>query len=366
MYLTAWLVTAILPTLVSQLAGDEVVVFYPTCAHLSDDGRNWTIPVHGVVYEPERDSLRRSLAVALMRRAVAVEDGTPEAAIFDRRVGLFLVDHERGKEISIRLGTGEHPIGRSRASGHFFGELQLPVGDAARLLRGRQTPGNWISFQAVTRENDHRRFVGRAQLIESRGLSVISDIDDTIKDSQVGDRKALLQNTFVRDFRPVPGMAELYRGWARQGVVFHYVSGSPWQLYLPLSEFLEKEGFPAGSMHLKQFRLKDPTAFSLLASQEETKLGAIEPILTAFPHRRFVLVGDSGEQDPEIYGKIARKYGQQIAAILIRNVTGEAAQGERLRRALEGIEPRRWQLFRWPEQLREVPHRLSQPQEAAG
>jgi hypothetical protein len=55
----------------------------------------------------------------------------------------------------------------------------------------------------------------------------------------------------------------------------------------------------------------------------------------------------------------------QIAAILIRNVTGEAAQGERLRRAVEGIEWRRWQLFRRPEQLRELSQRLSQPREAA-
>jgi phosphatidate phosphatase APP1 len=148
--------------------------------------------------------------------------------------------------------------------------------------------------------------------------------------------------------------------------VFHYVSGSPWQLYLPLATFLQKEGFPAGSFHLKLFRLTDSTAFSLLSSQEATKLAAIEPILAAFPGRRFVLVGDSGEQDPEIYGKIARKYGRQIAAILIRNVTDEDANGARFRRALEGIQRQRWRLFRRPEELQGLLGKLSQLQEAAG
>ncbi|MHC4178753.1 MAG: phosphatidate phosphatase App1 family protein, partial [Planctomycetota bacterium] len=340
-------------------------VFYPTSAHLDEGGKTWTVPVHGIIYEPEEGSIKRSAAVGAIRRAVRVEAGTPESTMFDRRIRRFLVDNERGKKVSIRLGSRDYVVGRSRANGHFFGELQLSVAEAQRLLGGREAEANWISFRALVRNDDQRRFGGRAHLIGPSGLSVISDVDDTIKHSQVGDRKAMLRNTFLRDFSPVPGMPELYQEWARQGVVFHYVSGSPWQLYLPLSEFLRAEGFPAGSFHLKHFRLKDSTAFSLLASQEKTKLGAIEPILAAFPGRRFILVGDSGEQDPEIYGKIAREHGRQIAAILIRNVTDEAADGERFGRAFERIQPQRWRLFGRPEQLDGLPGTLSESQEAA-
>lgn len=356
---------AVLPVLASEIKSDEVVVFYPTYAHWAEGGKTWTILVHGVIFEPEEDSVKRALAVAALRRRIGVRRGTPESAIFDRRVRLFLVDHERGKDIWIRLGPRVCRVGRSRPNGHFSARLQLGAADVDRLLASRQAQGDWISFRAVTRRGDNRRFVGRVQLIGGLGLSVISDIDDTIKHTQVGDRRAMLRNTLLCDFRAVSGMAELYRRWAAQGVVFHYVSGSPWQLYRPLSDFFRSEGFPAGSFHLKHFRLTDATAFNLLRSQEKTKLGAIEPILAAFPHRRFVLVGDSGEQDPEIYGRVARRHGEQIAAILIRNVTGEAADGERFRRAFEGVGQQRWELFRRPEELEGLLGKLNQSQETA-
>jgi len=67
------------------------------------------------------------------------------------------------------------------------------------------------------------------------------------------------------------------------------------------------------------------------------------------------LIGDSGEQDPEIFGKIAREHPNRIVAIFIRNVTGEEADGERFRTALEGIARERWNLFRRPEELESVP-----------
>ena len=345
---------AVLSMLSSEITTKEVVVFYPTYSYLAEDGKTWTVPVHGIVYQPEQRSLKRRLVVAAFRRALGVRQGTREAAIFDRRIWLFLVDNERRKDISIRLGPRVCSVGRSRANGHFSARLRLRPDEADRLLESPQAEGNWIWFRALTRQDDGRRFTGRTQLIGRCGLSVISDIDDTIKHTQIGDRKAMLANTFTREFKAVPGMAEIYGRWAGQGAVFHYVSGSPWQLYLPLSELFRREGFPAGSFHLKQFRLKDPTALNLLLSQEETKFRAIEPILAAYPRRQFVLVGDSGEQDPEIYGKIARKHGERIAAILIRNVTEEAAGSDRFRRAFERIERRRWRLFCRPEELRQV------------
>ena len=96
------------------------------------------------------------------------------------------------------------------------------------------------------------------QLIDERGVSVITDIDDTIKITAVTNRRELLMNTFLREFRAVSGMAELYRRWATGGAAFHYVSSSPWQLFSVLSEYTETEAFPAGSMHLRSFRLRRP------------------------------------------------------------------------------------------------------------
>src|SRR5262249_18285644 len=153
------------------------------------------------------------------------------------------------------------------------------------------------------------------------------------KVSEVCDHRALLANTFLREFRPVPGIAELYRGWAAGGAVFHYVSASPWQLYAPLSEFLRRHDFPPGTFHLKSFRARVTGLRKLLANPEKAKRRAIGAVLEAFPRRRFVLVGDSGERDPEMYAGLARDYPGRVARVLIRDVTGRGPGAERFREA---------------------------------
>lgn len=344
----------VLAPVTSRIKPDEKSVFFPGCAHLDVDRNTWTVPIHGVIFEPSEDSVRRNLAVAALRGWLDIQPDTPEARTFDRRARLFMVDHERGKRVSVRIGQRRYELGPSGANGHFRGTVQLAAADARRLLQQQQASDGWISFQAITPSDDQRRFTGRVQLIGRWGWSLISDVDDTIKVTEVRDRKAMLANTFLREFKPVAGMAELYRDLARRGVVFHYVSGSPWQLYGPLADFRRTQGFPEGSFHLKHFRLTDSSVLNLLGSQQGHKLAAIEPILAAFPGRRFILIGDSGEQDPEIYGKIARRHGDQIAAICIRNVTGESAEGKRFQDAFEGIQPYRWTLFHRPEELRQL------------
>jgi phosphatidate phosphatase APP1 len=145
-----------------------------------------------------------------------------------------------------------------------------------------------------------------------------------------------------------PGMPELYRGWAGENVRFHYVSASPWQLYQPLAEFLAARKFPAGTFHMKLFRLKDRTALNLFGAQEDYKRGVIEPLLKRFPHDRFVLVGDTGEQDPKIYAGLARDY-PQVSRILIRSVAGETAAD--YRQTFAGLAADRWQVFRDPAEV---------------
>lgn len=64
----------------------------------------------------------------------------------------------------------------------------------------------------------------------AQGISVISDIDDTVKISNVLSKRLLLKHTFYSYFKPVEGMNELYQKWSEQQCQFHYVSASPWQL----------------------------------------------------------------------------------------------------------------------------------------
>lgn len=334
----------------SDISADEEVVFYPTYGRFDEESEAWTIPIHGIIYEPEHDSRRRNAMLASIRKSLQMDGEDLQSQYLDRRLRLFLVDNERGQEVFVRIGDSVFEAGTSGPNGHFRNTLSLAADDVERLAE-KESEAEWLTFWAVTRSSDERSFAGRVQLIKPRGLSVISDLDDTIKDSQVGNRKVLIANTFLRRFKPVAGMSELYRQCADQEMVFHYVSGSPWQLYLPLADFLEVEKFPKGSFHLKHFRLKDRSMVTMLQSQEAHKLAAIEPILEAYPERQFILIGDSGEQDPEIYAKVATKYGGQVVAIFIRNVTNEASDSLRFSAVREQLGDVQFQLFDEPSSL---------------
>ncbi|MHB8862550.1 MAG: phosphatase domain-containing protein [Pirellulaceae bacterium] len=335
----------------SDISADEEVVFFTTAAHFDAPNNQWIVPIHGIIYELEADSAQRAFFASAIRRTANVPVGSPEAQRLDQRLRLFLVDNERGQRISIHLGQERYAVGISGPNGHFRAEVRMPATGQEASSPDRERADRFIAFSAVTRASDLRSFSGCAQLVSPRGFSIISDIDDTIKHTQVHDRRAMLANTFLKEFQAVPGMADLYRRWAQQGCVFHYVSGSPWQLYLPLVEFLRTQQFPEGSVNLKPFRLKDPSTANLLRSPRATKIRAIERLLTAFPQRRFVLIGDSGEQDPEIYAELARTYRQQIVAVFIRNVTAEQPDGERYRALEPALESVQFHLFERAEEL---------------
>ncbi len=228
----------------------------------------------------------------------------------------------------------------SRRDGGIDAVVLLPPGTIAR------DGGPAIEFELAA---GARRFAGRAIVNGPEGLSIVSDIDDTIKHTQVRDRRQMLLNTFARPFAAVPGMAPWYFQIAQvaqreQPVAFHYVSSAPWALTSALEGFLGAQAFPAGSLHLRAFSLR-PQALMSKGASSAHKHATIERLLSEQPRRRFVLVGDSGEQDPEIYGAITQRHPTRIAAILVRDVTADAADGARYRRAFEGVARERWSLF---------------------
>jgi len=149
-------------------------------------------------------------------------------------------------------------------------------------------------------------------------------------------------------------MADVYRQWAEQGAAFHYVSASPWQLYPSLRGFVEQADYPPGSFFLRQFRLKDSSFWEFMQSSEQYKRDTIQAILRSFPGRRFILVGDAGERDPEIYGAVARDFPEQILHVYIRDVGRVADDHPRLREAFHGVQPERWTFFRHPLNLKRL------------
>ena len=330
----------------SKIKSDERVVFFPTAARLTDDGRSWIVPIHGWIFEPEEDDLLRNAGLDQFCDALGLERKQAGGAMFEKRARLFLVDNERGKRTGILVGNQTYTLDASQPDGHFTGAITISTESVNQLA----TEGR-LAFRAVTRPDDRREFHGVVQLVRPTGMSVISDIDDTIKVTEVRDKKKLINNTFFQPFRAVDGMAATYREWADSGAQFHFVSSSPWQLYEPLSQFMRDAGFPEATFHLKRFRIKDRSFLKLFADPLKTKEQVIAPILETYPKRHFVLVGDSGEKDPEVYGVMARKYSQQIQRVYIRDVTGESADATRYRDAFKDVPAEKWRVFDDPQTL---------------
>ena len=306
----------------SSIKRDEEVLFFTTAAHRS--GANWVAPVHGWIFEPEKDSMLRGALVESLRGALQVKKS--QESIFRRRLQWFLVDNERGKKITIKVGGVEQTLSKSKADGHFRGTVQIPAtAPGAR-------PGQSLRIRAKTRSGDGRNFEGSVMLVDEEGLSIISDIDDTIKVTGAYDRRLTLERTFLQSFKAIPGMAAAYRAWSNEGAAFHYLSASPWHLADPLGRFMRRSAFPKGSLHLRDFRLKSNSRWNLLKSSEDYKLKAIEQLLAQFPKRTFLLIGDTGERDPEVYSAIATRHPKQIQGILLHLVRPRDMPEERRRR----------------------------------
>jgi phosphatidate phosphatase APP1 len=97
---------------------------------------------------------------------------------------------------------------------------------------------------------------------------------------------------------------------------------------------------------LRYFRVQDGSAQAMLGAPEVFKRQSIESLFTDFPRRKFVLVGDTGEKDPEVYGETARRHPDRVRLIALRNITDETASNPRLTAALKDVPGVRVILFR--------------------
>lgn len=165
------------------------------------------------------------------------------------------------------------------------------------------------------------------KITEPKGVSLISDVDDTIKHSSIGaGAREIFRNAFIRDLADltIDGVREWYNTMYDMGVGIHYVSNSPWQLFPVLVSFFQKAGLPPGSYHLKQYSGMLQGIFEPVA---ERKKGTLERIMRDFPERRFLLIGDSGEADLEVYTDVAVANPGRVIGVFIRDVTTPVDHG---------------------------------------
>jgi len=320
---------------------EKRVTFYTSYGY--ESGKNWCIPLR--IWVSEDMGWTRSLSLKAARKAIKHKADIEELSDaqkgrFRFRAEDFFRDSESNEIISIQFDNDpvkqifklvdEQGDLKTDRNGNIEGTLVITKEKAINLLRYQSSSDGWLSFHVVS---DNHYGTGSVRLIPATGFSIISDIDDTIKVTEIlSGTKTVLQNTFFKSFKAAPNMLQMYRNFPVD-TSFHYVSGSPWQLYTGLIDFMFKTdvGFPRGSLHMKNVRTNlaesetydDISKLIAGGATVKQKLDQIGLILSHFPQREFTLIGDSGEHDPEIFNTIKKRYPKQIKEIRIRDIVND-------------------------------------------
>lgn len=160
---------------------------------------------------------------------------------------------------------------------------------------------------------------------EEQRIGLISDIDDTVMVTALPRPFLAAWNTFVLDEHartPTPGMNVLYERFlnaqpgARPPVL--YLSTGPWNVAPALARFLGRNLYPAGPLLLTDW---GPTPQRLFRSGYEHKVRSLDRLAEEFPRVRWLLIGDDGQRDEEIYGSFARRHPDRVLAIAIRQLS---------------------------------------------
>jgi len=156
-------------------------------------------------------------------------------------------------------------------------------------------------------------------------FGVISDLDDTVIQSDVVNLLKLVRNTLLKNAHtrlPFEGVAAFYhalqRGTNNGYNPIYYVTSGPWNLYDLIVDFFEIRGIPAGPLHMTRLGLRRDQL--IRPNRRKHKLAAIHELLTTYPDLPFLLIGDSGELDPEIYLQVVLDHPGRIKVIYIRDV----------------------------------------------
>lgn len=152
---------------------------------------------------------------------------------------------------------------------------------------------------------------------------LVSDIDDTVMVTSLPRPLIAAWNTFVLHEQArnvVPGMAPLYREIVvrQPDTPVVYLSTGAFNVAPTLARFLERHGYPEGPMLLTDW---GPTNTGWFRSGREHKRAALRRLARELPHVRWLLVGDDGQHDPEIYAEFAREHPDKVRGIAIRQLT---------------------------------------------
>ncbi|WLQ11718.1 DUF2183 domain-containing protein [Hahella aquimaris] len=243
----------------------------------------------------------------------SIEDGG--ATNLRRNLAQLFNAEQENVEVRVQVGQ-QHWRVKTDEEGYF--RLDGELTDA--------TPSGWLQVTAQTENAQAAEGAILMAPAENR-LGVISDLDDTLMVSEVTAKTSLLKNTFLKNplqREVVPGASAFIANLIANNTALEtspvfYLSASPRQLYGNISLFLEHNGFPRGVVVAK--KVSNESDSEPWLDQAAYKTAHIEGLLQRFPWVSFVLLGDDGERDPEIYWDIQTRFADRIAAVYIRKVS---------------------------------------------
>jgi len=245
-------------------------------------------------------------------------EGEGVAAAVRRTVRGFVTDELAGVPLRVTV-AGETVEVVTDDEGYFLVRLRP---DPERLTRPWTTGTVELADEYRGLPSGHAVPVEVLVPPEEAELGILSDVDDTVLETGVQKVSRMLLQTFTGSSltrTPFPGAAELYRDLAASVNPVFYVSSSPWNLHAFLLAFLRHRGFPLGPVLLRDLLGS--------AAGREQKHGRIQEVLDLHPALPFVLIGDSGEKDPEIYADIVRANPGRVLAVYIREVRLDPGDG---------------------------------------
>jgi phosphatidate phosphatase APP1 len=259
---------------------------------------------------------REAVAPSVLEAAEGGEAPTARSrrAVLRASIARFLTAEVPDAEVTLHLPGGDVVV-RTDRDGYVDHEVELPDVAPGWLEVGLTGPAGASATARVLVTDPEAR------------IGLVSDVDDTIVHTGLTRGLEFLRVTLltdVRDRTPLPGAAALYRALVtavdEPARPVFYVSTSPWNLHEMLLQFVGLRGFPLGPLLLTDWGPSHTGLFRIGAQAH--KLGLVRRLLDEHPHLRLVLIGDSGQEDPEIYATIARATPERVAAVYIRRTTG--------------------------------------------
>ena len=217
--------------------------------------------------------------------------------------------------VDIRLGNIEHRV-RTDSRGFFTCELPNPFAE----------PG-WHPYELYWKRND-KRFSSEFYFSDEHETGVISDIDDTLLVSHSTRlmRKMILmlfKNAHTR--KPIPFLVHFFHHLQQLNDEDHpkdyfYVSNTEWNLYDFLVDFFAINELPKGVFFLQNLKKGFRDFVKKNRKNHGHKISTIEFLLQFYPQKNYILVGDNGQKDMDIYHRIVARYPERIKGVMIRKL----------------------------------------------